>query len=460
VSATIFVVDDVPANVALLAKLLRDAGYVVRVATSGARALAAIAASPPDLILLDVTMPEMSGLEVCAALKARDATRQIPVIFLSALDDVRDKLSAFQAGGVDYVTKPFQADEVLARVGIQLELASARAELEARNRELEARNRELARARRGADDAFAALSGARPGTTLEGRYELAEKSGAGGFAVVFRARDREAGHDVAIKILHPEHVGDDRLRERFLAEAATVMRLPHAVHVVASGVTATGIAYLVMELLQGANLAEELRRHGPIPPVRCATLVLPVCDALVAAHGRGVIHRDIKPANIFLDRRAGEVVKVLDFGIAKHQASGAADDAATGQTTLGRVIGTPVYMAPERLAGHAYDARTDVYSLGVTLYELLSGELPFRASPAEGIGRLVAACLADPPRPLGRACPGVPGALEALVHRMLAKRADDRPSLADVRAALARIVADAAAADYAATLDSRAPVKR
>ena len=128
-SDTVFVVDDHPDNVALLAQLLRNAGYLVRVANSGRRALAAVASQPPELILLDINMPELSGYEVCAQLKANPATRDIPVMFLSALDDVRDKIDAFKAGGVDYVTKPFQAEEVLARVADQLRLGHRRREL-------------------------------------------------------------------------------------------------------------------------------------------------------------------------------------------------------------------------------------------------------------------------------------------------------------------------------------------
>src|SRR5262245_40091496 len=125
----LFIVDDNPDNLGVLARILRDAGHAVRLANSGARALAAIARNPPELVLLDINMPDLSGYEVCARLREGERTRDVPVIFLSALDDVRDKVSAFRAGGVDYVTKPFQAEEVLVRVETQLHLARLRREL-------------------------------------------------------------------------------------------------------------------------------------------------------------------------------------------------------------------------------------------------------------------------------------------------------------------------------------------
>jgi PleD family two-component response regulator len=138
-SGDVFIVDDTPANLDLLAAILRDSGYDVRVANSGRRALRVVSAHPPDLVMLDIQMPEMDGYEVCRQLKADPATSAIPVIFISALDDVFDKVRAFRAGGVDYVAKPFQAEEVLARVETQLELVRLRRELEHLRRERESK---------------------------------------------------------------------------------------------------------------------------------------------------------------------------------------------------------------------------------------------------------------------------------------------------------------------------------
>src|SRR5262249_20046811 len=158
---------------------------------------------PPELVLLDVNMPDLNGYAVCERLRAAPETRELPVVFLSALDDVRDKVSAFRAGGVDYVTKPFQAEEVLGRVESQLRISRLRRELERKSRELEERQRELLRAWEDADGIFAALVDLLPGRVLDGRYRLEEKIGAGGFAAVYRGWDLSAERDVAVKVLRP-----------------------------------------------------------------------------------------------------------------------------------------------------------------------------------------------------------------------------------------------------------------
>ena len=146
-AAEILIVDDVPDNVRLLSTTLSDEGYKVRGVTSGSMALMAIRSAAPDLVLLDINMPEMDGYEVCRQLKADEQTRRIPVVFLSALDEVLDKVKAFGVGGVDYITKPFQVDEVLARVATQLERYLLLRDLEKlvdkRTHELQLKVREL-----------------------------------------------------------------------------------------------------------------------------------------------------------------------------------------------------------------------------------------------------------------------------------------------------------------------------
>jgi CheY-like chemotaxis protein len=429
----VFIVDDNPDNLGLLSGILREAGYGVRLANSGRRALQAIALSPPELVLLDVNMPELSGLQVCEQLKQDAATRDLPVIFLSALDDVRDKLAAFRAGAVDYVTKPFQAEEVLARVGSQLQLSRLRRELLLRNQELSRKNDELQRAFQSADAIFAALSDALAGTVLDGRYRLEQRIGAGGFSAVFRARHLGSGRPVAVKVLRPAPGGDaDRQRQRFLREGVSAARAGHenAVTVYEAAVTSSGIAYLVMELLEGGTFAEELAVHAPLPFSRCAQVLAPVCRALAEAHAQGLVHRDVKPANIFLHRAAeGEVVKLVDFGIAK--ATSDIDPA----TQTGRFVGTPAYTSPERLLGDPYDGRADVYAVGVTLYQALTGRFPIDV-PQGPLGAVVLALVSGAPAPLGQSAPGAPREVEALVMRTLAKDPQARPSAAELAEAL------------------------
>jgi signal transduction histidine kinase len=139
----ILVVDDTPENLRLLARILAGQGYRVRPAPNGEQALATIQKELPDLILLDIMMPEMDGYELCRRLKANEQTRDIPIIFISALDEIFDKVAAFSSGGVDYITKPFQIEEVLARVRTHLNLEEMRQMLQAQNQQLQAQNREL-----------------------------------------------------------------------------------------------------------------------------------------------------------------------------------------------------------------------------------------------------------------------------------------------------------------------------
>jgi serine/threonine protein kinase len=158
-----------------------------------------------------------------------------------------------------------------------------------------------------------------------------------------------------------------------------------------------------------------------------------VSQALAEAHAVGVIHRDVKPANIFLHK---DGVKLVDFGIAKLGEETGVDQA----TTMGRLLGTPVYMSPERLLGHAYDGGADVYALAVTIYQTLAGKLPFTIAPSAGLGAIIVTCLHEPPEPLATSRPGVPPAIADLVMRGLDKDRARRPTMAELAAGLAEAV--------------------
>lgn len=443
--ATILIVDDTPANLSLLSGMLLERGYVVKVATHGRRAIALAEATHPDLVMLDITMPEMDGYQVCRELKARAETRDVPVLFLSALDEVGDKVQAFRAGGVDYVTKPFQVEEVLARVETQVRLCRLQRALERRERELERQNAELARrnadllsAQRRTDLVFSALADVLPGRVLDGKYRLDRRVGEGGFGAVFRATHLLLGRDVAIKVFRPSRGNDSpEGLERFRREGATACRIdhPNVVQVIDSAISEEGIAYLVMELLEGRSLSEELRGRPPLPARRALDIAIPVCEVLAEAASRGMVHRDIKPANVFLHRgREGEVVKVVDFGIAK--LVGEAPDGLSEEVTRsGVVVGSPSYMAPERMIGNEYDDRADVYSLGVVLYQMLTAHLPFEGAQGSFTALALRTLSEDPPRPRAYV-PDLPLALESHVLRAMDKRRDARPSAAELALAL------------------------
>jgi CheY-like chemotaxis protein len=432
--ATIFIVDDNPNNLTLLANILRAAGYQVRAANAGDQALTAIGMLPPDLVMLDIQMPGMDGYEVCRRLKADAATRDIPVLFISALGEALDKVAAFDAGGQDYVTKPFEALEVLARVENQIRILRLHEDLERRNAELLRMNTELTRAQQRTARVFSALSDALPGTVLDDKLRFEEKIGEGGFGAVFRATHLGLNRQVAVKVLRPTATNDTpEAVERFRTEGISACRVdhPNAVSVLDFGTSSAGTPYLVMELLSGETLRSEMKRCGALPVARCVEIVLPVCAALAEAHAHGVVHRDVKPSNIFLHRsRGGEVVKVVDFGLAKLLGDNP-DGTLDEETLTAGFVGTPEYVAPERVENVQYDGRSDVYSLGIMLYEMLCGRLPFQRSPGRGPYAVALMHVRGDVPPLRDLNPSVPEAVEGVVLRALRKDPSDRPRASD-----------------------------
>ena len=246
---------------------------------------------------------------------------------------------------------------------------------------------------------------------LAGRYELGLLLGAGGMASVYQATDRMLQRTVAVKVLGPPYDHDPAFVERFRREARAAAGLshPNIVAIFDSGSQA-GIHYLVMEYVEGETLAELLRRQGALEPGRAAEVARWVCQALAAAHARGLVHRDVKPANVLISHDG--LVKVADFGIA----TAAATATLTGN---GALLGTAAYLSPEQARGGPVDARSDVYALGCVLYELVCGAPPFVADSPLAV---VAQQVAEAPTPPSRRNPRVGAALEAVVMTALEKQ--------------------------------------
>ena len=421
-TGTILVVDDLPANRDLLARRLERSGFRVLQASSGMEALEILRRSAVDCMLLDIAMPEMTGLDVLREVRADRSSALLPVIIVTAKTDSEDVVEALSLGANDYVTKPLDYPVALARIKAHL------------------RTRSAAQAEAGAGFEPQTPGQAVPGAVLGGRYQLESLIGGGSFGSVFRARHVELGHDVAVKVLGTSAGTDPEALARFRREGASTCRVqhPNVVAVLDFGVNSAGVAYLVMELLEGHSLEREIETHGHLPPQRAAEILVPVCAALAAAHAAGVVHRDIKPSNVFLHRSLlGEVPKVLDFGIAKI----AGDTALARSITLdGSLLGTPAYMAPERFRRGPYGPRSDVYSVGTMLYEMLSGRLPFMPVSADPLA-LVAMQAEDEPPALPRFA-GITPALEALVRRVLAKNPEARPAADQLARMLAAVVSD------------------
>lgn len=256
-------------------------------------------------------------------------------------------------------------------------------------------------------------------TFAGGRYRVERELGHGGMASVYLARDEELRRPVAVKLLAGHLGGEPGLRERFLREARMAARLshPNVVQVFDAG-DEDGRPYIVMEYVPGQTLAEELRRQGRLDPPQVVDLALQACGGLEHAHGSDLVHRDVKPHNLLL--REDGTLKIADFGIA-HAAE------ATRLTQVGSVLGTAAYLAPEQAAGDPVTAAADIYSLGVVLYELLSGRPPYEFS---SLAEIVSKQREQPIRPLRDVEPAVSEQLEAVVMRCLARNPDYRPSSA------------------------------
>ena len=439
-SGSVVVVDDNGVNRMLLSGILEQAGYVVRALSNGRDALEQIELDPPEIILLDIQMPKMSGYEVCQALKAMKRTREIPVIFISAVEDVAEKVKAFETGGVDYITKPFEPAEVLARLGTQVKLSRLQRELRQRNFDLQRRNEQLLVAHDHTQRMFGALSNALTGTVLDETYRLDEKIGEGGFGAVFRGVHIALRRQVAIKVLRPTPEADTKEQiARFRREGVAACRInhPNAVEVLDFAISSTGMPYLVMELLTGRTLGAVLRETPMLPVRRCADIAIPVCEALGAAHAAGIVHRDIKPDNVFLHQADGaEVVKVVDFGIAQIMDSEKPVD-LDGITEAGTLLGTPQFMAPERLIGRPYDERSDVYSLGVVLYLALTADMPFPHSTRATMTEMINLHLTSKPRDLRELNDKVPATVADAVMQALDFDPAARPHVGALRVALA-----------------------
>jgi hypothetical protein len=322
-------------------------------------------------------------------------------------------------------------------------------ELEDKNVELMVKNQMLAESRaenlrtaRRSELIFSALSEALPGTVLDDKYRLDEKIGSGNFGTVYRGEHMLLHHPVAIKVFRPA-VGNTALEslDRFRLEGISACRInhPNAVTVLDFDVSAGSLAYLVMELLEGCSLADELHRLGKFSAARTAQVATSVCDVLAEAHGAGIVHRDIKPSNVFLHRgKTEEQVKVIDFGIAKLTGEGVESDMSA--TITGTWVGSPAYMAPERFTGDPYDGRADVFAVGVMMYEMLTAQLPYQSTP--GGQWSFASMHAKAPATPSTIEPAVPPALDAAIMRAMSRQPENRPSAADLATELRTTLSD------------------
>ena len=471
--ARILVVDDGAENRDVLRRRLERSGHAVETAEHGRSALELLAARSFDLVLLDVMMPELDGFAVLEAIKGNPALRDIPVIMISALDEMPSIVRCIEHGAEDFLHKPFdpvllrarinaslekkrlrdQEVEYLREVGRVIDAATAveagsyqhgalgpvarRADelgrlarvfdsmvLQMKAREGRLRDQvrdlrqEIEQARRDTKESPLAVDGGnlRTGERLAQRYEIQTVLGRGGMGTVYRARDLELEEVVAIKTLRPEFMTDATLLARFKDEIRLARRLSdqNIVRTHDFGEW-SGVYYLTMEYVEGITVRELIDTRGRLGVSSTLAIAAQLAHSLAVAHEHGVIHRDIKPQNLLLD--AAGVLKVMDFGVARLA------ERSTSITEVGLVLGTPAYMPPEQLMAEQVDARSDLYAAGVVLYECLTGQPPFQGST---VMSLVAKLLTQEAQPPAAVNPEVPPALSALVLQLLAKKPEDR----------------------------------
>jgi serine/threonine-protein kinase len=269
--------------------------------------------------------------------------------------------------------------------------------------------------------------GVRAGEVLAGKYRVERVLGAGGMGVVVAAHHIQLDEKVALKFLLPQALENPEAVARFDREARAAVKIKseHVARIIDVGRLETGAPYMVMEYLEGGDLAAWVRQRGPMPVEQVVEFVLQACEAIAEAHALGIVHRDLKPSNLFWVRRADGLlsVKVLDFGISKVERNqGRTLDA--GMTRTSAILGSPLYMSPEQLqSSRGVDARTDVWSLGVILFELVSGRLPFDAGT---VTELVIRIATEPPVPLRTLRSDLPPGFENVVARCLEKDRDVR----------------------------------
>jgi len=474
----LLVVDDEPGNRDLLRRRLEREGYTVLTAAGGREALDVVGRESVDIVLLDVLMPEMDGLAVLDHLKSAAATRDLPVIMISALDDLAAIARCIEQGAEDYLPKPFEPAILRARIAATMQkkrwrdqereqlralgyvtaaasaveagaykpglladvarrtdaigrLARVMDRMAAHVHQRESRLQErLGRLRDEVGVARASIETSevaegpnlRSGERFAGRYEVVSVLGRGGMGTVYRARDLELDDDVAIKTLRPELLSDELSRERFKDEIRLARRISHRNVVRTHDFGESGgVWYLTMEYVEGITVRDLLDSRGRLEVAAALALGMQLAESLAVAHEVGVIHRDIKPQNLLLDPDG--VLKVMDFGIAR------LSERSTGLTEAGLIIGTPAYMSPEQITGEPVDQRSDLYAAGAVLYECLTGRAPV---DAPNMVSLFARVLSEEPVAPSTLVPDVPPAVDDLVLQLLAKHPDDRVQYAVV----------------------------
>ena len=408
--ANLLVSDDDPQVLDLVTLVLEDAGHKV-IATDDAGAVCLLAAQPGiDAIILDVDMPK-SGFEILGELRDNALTSKLPILFLSGLGGREDRARGLVEGADDYMVKPFEPAELVLRVERMLSF-----------RLRDGRDRREAEAEAG------------DGKDRFGRYEVLDVIGQGSMGTVYRGQDPRLERRVALKTIRLEAVrSEDERREmleRLRNEAITVARLSHPNIIVVYDMGGTErSAFIAMELVDGPSLGSVIRLQGPLRADRLIPMAAAVASGLALAHEREIIHRDVKPGNVLLGRDGA--IKVSDFGLAFALSTFTDDDSG--------VTGTPGYVPREVLSGRPYSAAGDLFGLGATLYEALTGNHPLTGG---SLRETIMNTLRGDIKPLLEVVPETPAELADIVSALLSTDPDRRPIAAELAERLRRLAVE------------------